>query len=427
MDIYQTSLFLYNMFLIPVVFFSIVFYNLAIASIFSRSTANRLKNKIKEWPSVTVQIPTFNDAVVVRCLKHVLKFDYPRNKFNILVADDSTDPETRTIIDNFVKRYHDRIRVVRRDSRKGFKSGALNNCLKDTNGEIIVIFDADFTPKKNFLKKIVSPMMEDNNIGIVQAKMDYINMNQNIVTKMASILLIIYYQSVIPIANKLKAVFFCGHSGAIRKDLFIKLGGWNENSITEDSDFSLRVLKAGYKSVYLSDVVVPGELPFTLQSFIRQQMRWVYGNTRAFVENALSIWLHKKISLAQKLIVTYILTAGNIISLFVIWMTVFAGITMIIGEPKPFDINQVLRFATTYLATGGFLFLAIISVRKEKKFHLVKSAIVAAPTIGLIITLTNTVAFLQAIFGIKKGWFKTPKYGNISILNWFTRNTRVNK
>ena len=424
MGIYEAGFYLYNLLLIPVIFFSLIFYNLAVTSIFFKQNIRRFKNNVKGWPSVTIQIPTYNDAVVVRCLKHVLKFDYPQNKFHIIVADDSSDPKTRSVIDNFVNRYPEKIKVVRRDSRKGFKSGALNNSLEYAKGEIIVIFDADFTPKKDFLKKIVAPMLEDKKIGIVQGKMDYINMNQNLITKIASVLLIIYYQVIMPINNRLKIVFFCGHSGAIRKDLLLKVGGWNENSITEDTDLSLKLLKAGYKSVYLSDVVVPGEVPFTLLSFVKQQMRWTYGNTRVFLENALSIWVHKKLTFLQKLMMSWVLTFGNIVSLFVIWMTFFAVITMLTGVPKAFTMADAVRFLTTYLATGGFLSLAIVAVHKEKKTHLVKSTLIGAPTVGLVVTLTNTVAFLEAVLGIKMKWFKTPKYGNISILNWFAKNIK---
>jgi len=411
---------------VPVIFFSVIFYTLALMTIFVQPRKYRFNGNNKELPFVTIQLPVYNDPVVVRCIKSCLKFDYPKNRYEILVADDSTDKKTKRIIDEFSRNFyrkvsskeHSDVKVFRRDSRKGFKPGALNNLLNHSRGEIIVIFDSDFTPKKNFLKRIIQPFLEDKNVACVQSRMGYLNSHQNRITKLASTFLMMYHNCIIPINDKLGVVFFCGTGGAIRKDVLIKLGGWNERSITEDSDLSIKMFRAGYKNVYLADLRASGELPFTLKSFIRQQMRWAYGNTRVFIENAKDIWLSKTFSFRQRLMMTFV-TTGNLACFFVVMMTFFGLLSWITGTSHPVSNYDARRFVFTFIATGGFLSLAFIGMVREKKLNLMWSFFVSSLTIGLVVALTNAIAVMEAMLGKKRGWFRTPKYGSISVLKLF--------
>ncbi len=412
--LYETSFFLYHIFLVPVIFLSVVFYILALTNIFLKPNKYRQKNDTEEWPSVTIQIATYNDPIAVRLLKNCLKFDYPDDKFDVIVADDSTDKKVTNLITKFASNYPNKIKVVHRDNRNGFKPGALNNILKHTKGEIIVLFDSDFTSPKTFLKRIVTPIIEDPKIGIVQSRMGYINPNQNIITKIASTFLMIYHQCIITINDKLNIPFFCGTHGAIRKDLILKLGGWNEKSITEDTDLSLKTFKAGYKSVYLSDLKSSGELPFTLNSFIKQQMRWAYGNTRAFIDHATNIWSSKTFTFLQRIMLTFT-TLGNVGTFFIIGMTAMGVISMLTGEPHPLTLDDFKRFFGTFIATGGFMATTILALRREDNLRMIKSVFLGALTVGIVIATTNSLAVIQALAGKKMGWIRTPKLGNFSI------------
>ena len=151
-----------------------------------------------------------------------------------------------------------------------------------------------------FLKKIVKPFFQDEKIAIVQSRMGYINHNQNFITKLSSTLLMTYHHFYCPFSSKLGISFFCGTHGAIKKDVLIEAGGWNEKNLTEDAELSIKIFKKGYKSVYLPNLKVRGELPFTFEAFIKQQMRWTYGMTRTFMDNARSIWFGGHFSLSQK-------------------------------------------------------------------------------------------------------------------------------
>lgn len=422
MNINSMSILIYETSLLPVVFFSVVCYMVAIYDLFSKKR-HKTYSDPPHWPSVTVQIPVYNDPVAIRCMKSCLKFDYPKDKFEIIVADDSTDG-TKKVIEDFVKKHPEKIRVFSRNTREGFKSGALNNVLKHSNGDIVVIFDSDFVPSKTFLKKIVKPFFQDEKIAIVQSRMGYINHNQNFITKLASTLLMIYHNFYCPMSSKMGITFFCGTHGAIKKDVLIETGGWNEKNLTEDAELSIKLFKKGYKSVYLPDLKVRGELPFTFEALIKQQMRWTYGMTRTFIDNARSIWFGDRFSLSQKALMTY-LTFGGIIFPFVAVMT-FAGILgMITGIPHPLTIQDLLSTIKNFAITSGFFIVAFIALKKENKLNVFKSSLFSTLTVGIVISLFNAVALLRAIFNQPMVWYRTPKFGSIKIIELFKKYFRI--
>ena len=422
MDINSMSILVYETALLPVVFFSVACYMVAIYDLFSKKNYKKYPNP-PYWPFVTIQIPVYNDPVAIRCMKSCLKFDYPKDKFEIIVADDSTDG-TKRIIDDFMKKRPEKIRVFRRNTRQGFKSGALNNVLKYSNGDFIVIFDSDFVPPKNFLKKIVNPFFQDEKIAIVQSRMGYINHNQNFITKLASTLLMVYHNFYCPMSSKMGISFFCGTHGAIRKDVLIETGGWNEKNLTEDAELSIKIFKKGYKSLYLPNLKVKGELPFTFEAFIRQQMRWTYGMTRTFIDNAKSIWFGDHFSLSQKALMTY-LTFGGIIFPFVAIMT-FAGILgMITGIPHPLTVQDLLSTIKNFTITSGFFIVAFIALKKENKLNMYKSSLFSTLTIGIVVSFFNAIALLRAIFNQPMVWYRTPKFGSIKIIELFKKYFRL--
>ena len=336
---FEITLWIYNLTLFPIIFVSVLFLVLCAINLFIDKKAKKNYPEFKDLPFVTVQIPTFNDPIAVRCIEACLKLDYPKDKHEIFIVDDSTNRETQELLKNFTK--YDNVKYIYRDNRSGYKPGALKNSMKYAKGEIIVVFDSDWVPAPDFIKKIIKPF-NDKNVAIVQTRQGFLNKDTNLITKFAAYSLMAYHAIIMPINNKINCVFFCGTAGALRRSAFEEVGGWNLSSITEDSDLSVKLLKMKYKSVYL-DFETPSEVPDTFEGFIKQQMRWCYGNTRVFMDNLPNIFLKKGLSLKQRIMITY-LTFGNITAPIVVLMTFFGFAGWFLGEPALMSITDLWTF-----------------------------------------------------------------------------------
>jgi len=409
--VHQTSFYLYNFFLPPVIFFSIFFYLLAISGILFKVKKKRFNNNNVKWPSVTIQIPTYNEPVAMRCAKHCLNFEYPKDKLEIIIGDDSTNHHVSNLIDEFAKKHKDKIKVTRRGSNVGFKAGNLNHMLKYSNGEIILIFDSDYMPSKNFLKNIVRPFILDKKIGCVQSGWRYSNINQNKVSRFASGLLMVYQRLIAPINEKLGVSLLFGSGQAVRKDLILSLGGWEEGSLTEDVEFSVRILKYGYKTVYLDNLKVSGEVPYTIKGVSIQQKRWAYGNFRAFLKHANSI-LFGEFSFMQKIMLVFTLL-GYLSSFFFIPYFVSSMLFFFSTPPAPINwykfTTETLKF---FIATSGFMVAITIALSREKKLNLIPSVLTSSMTVGVITAANVFVGFIKAITGKKMEWNMIKKKGN---------------
>lgn len=414
------NLIVYETLLIPIIFFSVLYYIVAFGTLKVKMQNYKFRHvKDDKLPTVTIQIPVYNDPVAVRCIKKCLAFDYPKNKIDIIIADDSTDEMTTKIIKNFIKN-EKRVRLVKRKSREGFKPGALNNILPMTKGELIVIFDSDFVPKKDFLRKLVAPFLSDEKIAVVQSRMGFVNYDHNTVSRFAGALLMIYHHCIMPLSSRFNTVFFCGTGGAIRTSVLRSLGGWNTKSITEDADLSVLLLEKGYKNLYIPNLYAAGEVPFTLKSFLRQQMRWAYGITRVFMDHWRKIFFSKNFTIGQRGMMIFI-TAGYVVTPFVAAIAFSGQLGWIITPPKPLTILDVINFLKIFLYTSGFIFLGAIALRRGGKFGDFIKLLAAAFVLGIILAFTNMIAFLKAITGRKEGWIRTPKMGSLSILEFFRK------
>ncbi len=419
MDIYLISFLLFQTFMIPVMFFSIVFYLVTIGSIFTRPKKFKFDLKTINWPFVTIQIPVYNDPIAIRCIESSLRLDYPKDRYEIVVADDSTDEKTRRLLDRYAN--NPLVKIVRRDNRKGFKAGALNNALKYSRGEIIVIFDSDNVPPRNFLKEIVRPFMIDDKIAIVQARARFLNFTQNIITRFAATLLTAYHHIWLPVADRFNALFFCGSFGAIRRSVLEEIGGWNETNITEDADLSVRIIDRGYKTLYIPELRVFGEVPFSISGFIKQQMRWVYGETRTFFDHWRRILFSKNLRIMQKIFITFT-TLGGVVSPFVIGMTLFGQIALFTAPLRPVNLFSVLLFARNFILTAGFLFMVALALFVAKRgftiprnAKLIRLVILSLP-LGLYLSIYNTIAFFKGVLNVPMTWHITPKWGTKHIL-----------
>jgi cellulose synthase/poly-beta-1,6-N-acetylglucosamine synthase-like glycosyltransferase len=403
------ALFVYNLAFLPIIFFSVLFIILTLINLFfDKKKEVELKNP-KKLPFITVQIPTYNDPVAERCIKHCMEFDYPKNKYEVIIVDDSTSIDTQNLLAKFADDNQGFVKYVHRPNRQGFKAGALKNSMKFVKGEIMVVFDADWIPEKNFLRKIIRPF-SDPKVAIVQTRQGFYNKKSNLVTRFASYLLMVYHTILMPINNKINCVFFCGTAGAIRKSAFEHVGGWNLNSLTEDTDLSVNLLLRGYKTVYL-DFETPSEVPATFESFIKQQMRWCYGNTRVFVNNAHKILLKKELTLRQRAMIIFI-TLGNVVAPFVFLMTVAGFSGWFLGEITLFNIGDFVTLVTKLLLTAGFLVISLTALYKNKLLKEFPYLVLSVFTLGIVLAVANSIAFLKAISNKQLAWFCTTKEAN---------------
>ena len=411
--IHEISLYLYNVLFFPILFFSALFYIIAFSGLFSNPRPARAP-RISAWPKVTIQIPTLNEIVALRCARRCLKLDYPRGRYEIIIGDDSDSREVSRAIDGFARQHPGRVRVTRRKLKQGFKAGNLNHMLRYSRGEIIVVFDSDFIPPRDFLRKVVPPFVRDRKMGCVQAKWRYLNMEQNLVTRFSSVILMVYHDLIACINSRAGVSLLFGSGQAVRKDLLVKLGGWQEGSLTEDVEFSLRVIKAGYRTQYLSSFEVPGEVPFTVRGFFRQQKKWAYGNARAFLDHKRWILFGKGLNPLQRSTIT-MTTLGYVFSPILALFMLVGGISFMTGEPATIDFARF--FGTTgwvMLVNSGFMAAAAAALLKEKKTRMMLHALAGALTVGLYVTFGVTSGFLRALAGRKVEWYMIRKPGNES-------------
>lgn len=239
---------------------------------------------LAEVPFVTIQLPIFNERYVVpRLIQSICDFDYPRNRMEIQVLDDSTD-ETVAIAASEVEAYRARgfqIDHIRRGSREGFKAGALNEGLKKAKGDLIAVFDADFLPEKDFLKQVVPHFYPDENVGMVQVRWGHINRDYSLLTRAQAILLDGHFIIEHTARNRSGCFFnFNGTAGVWRRECIESAGGWSGDTLTEDIDLSYRAQMKGWRFVYLEDVVAPAELPVDINALKTQQHRWAKGSVQ---------------------------------------------------------------------------------------------------------------------------------------------------
>src|SRR3989338_701851 len=407
------ALFVYNLALLPIIFFSVLFIILTAMNLFFGKKKEMEHKGMETSPFITVQIPTYNDPIAERCIRQCMQFDYPKDKYEIIIADDSTSIETQELLAKFEEQNKGFIKYVHRDNRNGFKAGALENSMKYTKGELIVIFDADWIPGKDFLTKVIRPF-SDPKVALVQTRQGVYNKESNLITRFASYLLMVYHSIIMPINSRINCVFFCGTAGAIRRSVFEKLGGWNLNSLTEDSDLSVKLLLNGYKSVYL-DFETPSEVPATFESFLKQQMRWCYGNTRVFFDNAFKILFKRGITLSQRIMILFVIL-GNMAAPFVFIMTIAGFSGWFLGEPELFNITDLVDLVTRIFITGGFLIIGAIALHKNKLLKEFPHLILTSITIGVVLAVANSIALLKAAFNKKISWFCTTKEANAKLV-----------
>ncbi len=371
------------------------------------------KNYFKSLPVVTIQLPIYNEEYVVeRLIKSVINIDYPKDKLEIQVLDDSTDDtskKAKALVEHYKKLGYD-IHYIHRKNRKGFKAGALDNGLKIAKGEYIAVFDADFIPPKDFLKKTIH-YFTNPQIALVQARWGYINRDYSLLTNIQAILLDGHFIIEHTVRNRSDMFFnFNGTGGIWRKKAIFDGGGWEHDTLTEDLDLSYRVQMKGWKFIYLQDLVVPSELPVDITAFKNQQHRWAKGAIQTGKKLYKKI-LKSDVPLKVKIEAFFHLWA-NLAYLLMIPLSIAIFPTVVIrrdlGLAKliiidiPFILMATFSFSTFYL----FSQKAVYKKWSDKiKFLPFISAL------GIGLSVNNSFAVLEALLGKKTEFVRTPKYG----------------
>ena len=369
-----------------------------------------------EWaplPRVTVQLPLYNERYVAeRLIEEVCRLDYPRELLEIQVLDDSTD-ETVTVARHCVERYAALgypVSYHHRDNREGYKAGALAEGLRQAQGEFIAIFDADFLPPPDFLQKTISYFL-DPRVAMIQTRWNYINRNYSILTRVQSILLDGHFILESGGRSRSGCFFnFNGTAGIWRRKAIENSGGWQHDTLTEDTDLSYRAQLQGWKFVYLQDVECFSELPVEMNAFRSQQARWAKGLIQTGRKLLPTLWrarlpwrikmeaffhLTANISYPLMSVMAALLLPGMIVRFYQGWF-------QMLYIDLPLLLASTASISTFYLAAQRELF------PKTWKQTIPYLPFLMATGIGL--TLTNSKAVLEALFGVQSEFVRTAKY-----------------
>ena len=378
-----------------------------------KKEAKEPPQKFAELPRVTVQLPIFNEQFVVdRLVDSICKLDYPKDKLDIQVLDDSTD-ETRQVAQSTVERYaalgHP-ITYIHRTNREGFKAGALQNGMKTAKGEFIAIFDADFVPPEDWLLRVIDHFA-DPKIGMVQTRWTHLNRNYSFLTEVEAILLDGHF--ILEHGGRFRSgVFFNfnGTAGMWRRQAIEEADGWQHDTLTEDTDLSYRAQLKGWKFKYLQDIECPAELPIEMTAFKTQQARWAKGLIQTS-KKILPRIFKSKAPWRVKMEAFYHLTANISYPLMIVLSTLllpamiirsFGGWFQMLLIDLPLFLASTFSISSFYLVSQKELF-----PRKWPRTFLFLPFLMA---MGIGLTLTNTKAVLEALFGIKSPFARTPKY-----------------
>jgi cellulose synthase/poly-beta-1,6-N-acetylglucosamine synthase-like glycosyltransferase len=363
-------------------------------------------------PLVTVQLPIFNEMYVAdRLIEAVCQIDYPRDLLEIQVLDDSTD-ETQQIAERAVRRHvadGADIKYLHREDRSGFKAGALEAGLKCARGRFIAIFDADFLPTPDFLRRVMGPF-SDERVGLVQARWGHINEDYSLLTRIQAILLDGHFVLEHGGRNRSGRFFnFNGTAGVWRRDAIESAGGWQHDTLTEDLDLSYRAQLAGWRFVFLPDLVAPAEVPVEMNAFKSQQHRWAKGSIQT-CRKLLPRILRSDLPIGIKTEAFFHLTANfNYLLMSVLSILMFPSMVIRynMGWYEMLLIDVPLFFAAT-LSVSNFYVVCQREIHRDWVSRLRYLPLLMSIGIGLCVN--NTRAVIEALCDKQTEFTRTPKY-----------------
>ena len=379
----------------------------------NRSKAPKPLKRFDALPRVTIQLPIYNERYVVeRLLQTVTRVDYPRELLEIQVLDDSTD-ETRFVSSRLVSEYASAgypITYHHRDNREGFKAGALADGMKTVTGEFIAIFDADFAPPPAILRQMVD-YFTDPQVAVVQGRWTWINRQYSNLSEVEAILLDGHFVIEHGGRNFSGRFFnFNGTAGMWRRTAIEDAGGWQHDTLTEDTDLSYRAQLKGWKFVYAPDITCPSELPVEMNSFKTQQARWAKGLIQVAKKILPQVWRSDQ-PLEIKIEATFHLTANIAYPLMIVFSVILLP-AMIVrfyqGWFQMLYLDLPLFLASTCSISSFYMVAQRELYPREWRSRIKYMPFVMATGIGLAVS--NGKAVIEALIGKQTEFVRTPKY-----------------
>jgi cellulose synthase/poly-beta-1,6-N-acetylglucosamine synthase-like glycosyltransferase len=369
--------------------------------------------RFEQLPPVTIQLPLYNERYVVeRLIEEAVKIEYPSELLQIQVLDDSTD-DTAPFAEALVARYRalgHPIEYHHRTHRHGFKAGALQEGLETATGEFVAIFDADFCPPPDFLTRTIH-FFADPEVGVVQTRWSYLNRDYNFLTEVEAMLLDGHF--ILEHGARSRAGYFFnfnGTAGILRKKMIEDAGGWQHDTLTEDSDLSYRAQLKGWRFMYLPGLDCPSELPVEMHGFQVQQSRWAKGLTQvarkllprimkadipARVKIEAFLHLTPNFSYPLMIVVSALMLPVMIVRFYMgIWQMMFLDLPLIAAAFWSISLFYVIAQRELY-------------PKNWKRSVLMLPMLIA---VGVGLTIINTRAVLEAVFGVQTAFARTPKF-----------------
>jgi cellulose synthase/poly-beta-1,6-N-acetylglucosamine synthase-like glycosyltransferase len=380
---------------------------------YRKNATKEPSTRFERLPHVTIQLPIYNERYVVeRLIDEVTKIEYPRELLQIQVLDDSTD-DTHAHAQALCERYETlgfRIEYLHRTDRQGFKAGALAEGLKTATGEFVAVFDADFIPPADFLLKTVH-YFADPAVGVVQTRWSYLNREYNFLTEVEALLLDGHF--ILEHGARSRANYFFnfnGTAGILRRRMIDDAGGWQADTLTEDSDLSYRAQLKGWRFVYVPGVDCPSELPVEMHGFQVQQSRWAKGLTQVAMKILPDV-VRAKLPWRVKAEAFLHLTPNISYPLMMVVSALMLPVMIVRFYMGPlqmvfFDLPLIVA---SFWSISAFY---VVAYRELYPKHW-KRSICLLPmlmAVGVALTIINTRAVLEALLGIRSAFVRTPKY-----------------
>jgi cellulose synthase/poly-beta-1,6-N-acetylglucosamine synthase-like glycosyltransferase len=416
MPINPFTQFVFDIFIISAIIITAYTVNFYYLAFLSRRRKDVIPTVDLGTPSVTIQLPIYNEKYVAkRLVDAVCNLDYPKDQLNIMILDDSDD-DTVELLENVVNDYKKQgfqIEHIRRGTRKGYKAGALKYAMEITNSELVAIFDADFIPPTWFLKRAI-PHFSKPNIGLIQCRWGHVNENYSTITQVQALSLDFHFL----IEQKAKSnshlfMNFNGTAGIWKRDCIEDAGGWHTATLVEDLDLSYRAQMKGWKCVFLPDIVIDAELPAQMNAAKRQQFRWAKGSIQCATKLLFDIAIKRQVAIEAK-IQAFIQLTRHIV--FPLMLIQFLALPILLAGNVNLYVVSFLPAITiaTYLAMGPGAYILIMQSMYGKSW---KSKVNLMPALLIYnagMSVNNTVAVFDAVLGTKNEFLRTPKYGIIT-------------
>jgi cellulose synthase/poly-beta-1,6-N-acetylglucosamine synthase-like glycosyltransferase len=388
--------------------------------------------ELEVLPMVTVQLPVYNERYVIeRLIDQIIKLDYPKEKLEIQILDDSSDETTdlaRAKVEHYRSLGYD-IHLVRRPVRSGFKAGALQYGLERCKGEFVAIFDADFLPRPQFLRSTLG-YFTNPEIGVVQTKWEHLNQDYSIITELQAFQLNVHF-TVEQVGREHAGYFlqFNGTAGVWRKETITDAGGWQADTLTEDLDLSFRAQLHGWKIHYIESLGSPAELPAEMNGLKSQQFRWMKGGAETAKKMIPTVWrsdlgwskkFHATVHLLSSAVFLFVFALG-IFSVPLIFFLSYLKIDPI--YMSIFLIGMLSIISVYYVANVRSSWDDISPFRAWIKF-LFLFPLFLALSMGL--SLHNSIAVIQGYIGKKSAFIRTPKFNIVSLKDTVNKKNYLN-